>query len=296
MYTRSESFFNGYDGAKLFLQKWTSKSTQSESARGTILITHGHAEHSDCYARLIQALDGQSWNFIGWDMRGHGKSEGPRGYAKDFDEYVLDFKTFIDHTLGFFDVHNKPIVLLAHSMGALVQTCALAEKKHLNDIIAGQILSSPLFGVAVEVPAWKDKGASLINALLPKVTLGNEVRNASLTRDLDIIREYEQDTYRHNRMSAGVYLGLKRELERVLSKAGDITIPTLLHMSDNDPIVSSPAAIKFFDALSSANKTLKIFEGAKHELYNDIIRAEVFKTVIDFLKQFVAKSELNPKS
>jgi len=285
MYTRSESFFNGYDGTKLFLQKWSSK-----NPKGTILITHGQAEHSDCYDRLINALAGHSWNFIAWDMRGHGKSEGLRGYAKDFDEYVLDYKIFLDLTLGFFEVHNKPVILLAHSMGGLVQTCALAEKKHLNEIISGQILSSPLFGVAVEVPEWKDKGAGILNSFLPKLTLGNEIKNDLLTRDLDVIREYEQDTYRHGRISAGVYLGFKREFQRIIGKASDITIPTLLHISDNDPVVSSASALEFFDALGSSNKIIKIFEGGKHELYNDTIRAEVFKVLIDFLKQFIAKS------
>lgn len=282
MYNRSETFFTGYDGTKLYLQNWI-----TPDAKGTILITHGQAEHSDCYTRLIDALDGQGWNFIAWDLRGHGKSEGVRGYAKDFDEYVLDYKIFLDFALGLFEVHSKPIVLLSHSMGCLIQTCALAEKKHLNDIIAGQILSSPLFNVAMEVPEWKDKGAGFINSLIPKLALNNEIKNDLLTRDLDVIREYEQDTYRHGKISAGVYLGFKREFQRILSKAGDITIPTLLHISDNDPVVSTPSALKFFDALASENKTLKIIEGGKHELYNDIVRTEVFKVVIDFLKQFV---------
>lgn len=282
MYTRSETFFTGYDGTKLYLQNWV-----TPDALGTILITHGQAEHSDCYARLIDALDGQGWSFIAWDMRGHGKSEGVRGYAKDFDEYVLDYKIFLDFALGLYEVHSKPIVLLGHSMGGLVQTCALAEKKHLNKIIAGQILSSPLFGVAMEVPEWKDKGAGFINSLIPKLALTNEIKNDSLTRDLDVIREYEQDTYRHGKISAGVYLGFKREFQRILSKAGDITIPTLLHISDNDPVVSTDSALKFFDALSSENKTLKIIESGKHELYNDIVRDEIFKVVIDFLKQFI---------
>jgi alpha-beta hydrolase superfamily lysophospholipase len=287
MYKRSESFFNGYDGTKLFLQSWS-----TENAKGTILFTHGQAEHSECYLRLINALDGQGWNFIGWDLRGHGKSEGIRGYAKEFDEYVLDYKLFLDLTLGLFDVHSKPVVLLAHSMGALVQTCALAEKKNLNEIIAGQILSSPFFGVAVEVPEWKDKGASFINSLLPKLALSNEIKNNLLTRDLDVIREYEQDAYRHGRISAGVYLGFKREFQKNLSRASDIIIPTLMHISDNDPVVSSPCALKFFDNLASSNKTLKIIEAGKHELYNDTIRSDVFKVVIDFLKQFIKPEEV----
>jgi alpha-beta hydrolase superfamily lysophospholipase len=278
MYTRSESFFSGYDGAKLYLQKWT-----VENSVGTILITHGQAEHSDCYLRLINALDGQKWNFIGWDLRGHGKSEGLRGYAKDFDEYVLDYNIFLELCLGFSETKNRPIVLLGHSMGGLIQTCSLSEKKKNN--IAGQILSSPLFGVAVAVPEWKDKGAGLLNSLLPKLTMGNEIKNDMLTRDLDVMREYEQDTYRHNRISSGVYLGFKREFKRILSRAAEITVPTLMHISDNDPIVSSESALKFFDAIASPQKTLKIVEGGKHELYNDTVRAEVFKFVIEFLQQ-----------
>ncbi|AGH96195.1 alpha/beta hydrolase [Pseudobdellovibrio exovorus] len=279
MYKRSESFFNGYDGCKLFLQKWI-----TDNAKGTVFITHGQAEHSDCYQRLINALEGQGWNFIGWDLRGHGKSEGIRGYAKDFDEYVLDFNIFLEHGLKLPEVQGKPVVLLAHSMGGLIQTCALTEKTSYS--ADAQILSSPLFGVAVEVPEWKDKGAGFVKALVPKLTLGNEIKTEQLTRDIDIMREYEQDTYRHNRISAGVYLGFKREFNRILSRATDIRIPTLMHISDNDPVVSSESALKFFDAIACENKTLKIFEGGKHELYNDTIRVDVYRVVIDFLKQF----------
>ena len=282
MYKRSESFFNGHDGTKLHLQKWG-----VENAKGTILITHGQAEHSDCYLRLIEAFEGQGWNFIGWDLRGHGKSEGLRGYSKDFDDYVLDFKIVLDSCLKFSEVQDKPLVLLAHSMGALIQSCALSEKTYPQ--VTAQVLSSPLFGVAVEVPEWKDKGAGFINSLLPKVTLSNEIKNEDLTRDVTIMREYEQDTYRHNRISAGVYLGFKREFKKIFARAGNIHLPTLLHISDKDPVVSSESAMKFFDALASENKLLKIFEGGRHELYNDNVRHDVYKVVIDFLKQFISK-------
>jgi alpha-beta hydrolase superfamily lysophospholipase len=280
MYKRAESFFNGYDGTKLFLQKWT-----ASGAKGTILITHGQAEHSECYNRLVNGLEGEGWSFIGWDMRGHGKSEGLRGYAKDFDEYVLDFKVFVEHCLKMPEVAGKPVVLLAHSMGGLVQTCGLGEKSFPD--VTAQVLSSPLFGVAVDVPEWKDKSAGFLKAFLPKITLGNEVKNTDLSRDIEIVREFEMDTYRHGRISPGVYLGFKREFPKVLSYAAKITIPTLLHISDKDPVVSSPAAIQFFDALASKNKLLKIVEGGKHELYNDIVRQEIYAVVTDFLKQFI---------
>jgi len=280
---RSESFFKGYDGAKLFMQSW-----EPQNACGTIIFTHGQAEHSECYNRLIQGFqnhpDGQRWSFIGWDMRGHGRSEGIRGYAKDFDEYVLDYKIFLELCLKTSLVQNKPIVILAHSMGGLVQTCALHDKKY--DSIQAQVLSSPLFGVSVPVPTWKDTGSVLVNTLFPKLTLGNEIKNEQLTRDPEVIREYEKDTYRHNKISSGVYLGFKREFEKVIAHAQEITLPTLLHISDNDPVVSSPMAIKFFENLKSEYKDLKIVEGGTHELYNDIARDEVIEHVINFCNQF----------
>jgi alpha-beta hydrolase superfamily lysophospholipase len=125
--------------------------------------------------------------------------------------------------------------------------------------------------------------------LLPKITLGNEIANDALTRDVEVMREYEQDTYRHGRISSGVYLGFKREFQKVFSHAAHIHLPTLLHISDNDPVVSSECALKFFDNLASPNKMLKIFEGARHELYNDTVRSDAFAAVAEFLKQFISR-------
>ena len=283
-YSRSESFFKGHDQTKLFLQAWT-----RPDAVGTVFFTHGQAEHSDCYQRLINGLeqikDTKKWNFVGWDLRGHGRSDGLRGYAHDFDDYVLDFELFVETSLKFDFVKNKSVIFLAHSMGGLIQTCALLEKKYAEHFpqIKGQILSSPLFDVSVPVPQWKDSGAEILNKLFPKITLGNEIKNEMLTRDPAVIREYEKDTYRHNKISSGVYLGFKREFQRCAQRAQDIEIPTLLILSDKDPIISSTAAMKIFDLFSSNDKSLKIFEGARHEIFNDTCREEAFKSVQNFL-------------
>lgn len=279
---RSESFFRGYDQTKLYLQKW-----DADNSCGTILFNHGQAEHSDCYNRLIDGFQkneqGKNWSFIGWDMRGHGKSEGMRGFAKDFDEYVLDYHLFLDECLRIDSVKNKPVMLLGHSMGGLVQSCALREKKY--DQFKAQVLSSPLFGISQPIPAWKESGSEILNALLPKVTLGNEITNEQLTRDPEVIKEYEQDTYRHNKISSGVFLGFKREFDKIASTAGSITLPTLLHISDDDPVVSTAQAKLFFENLATADKVLKIYDGGKHELYNDIVRNDVYNVVIDFINK-----------
>ena len=283
MYQRSELFFSGYDNAKLFLQKWS-----VTNSAGTILFTHGQGEHSDCYHRLIAGFENTGWNFIGWDLRGHGRSDGIRGYAQDFNEYISDYDCFLKTALPLTEVKNKPVILLAHSMGGLIQTCAWIKKSYAEEFpnIKAQVLSSPLFGVAITVPAWKDAGASLMHRLAPKITLGNEIKNEDLTRDKNVIREYEIDTYRHDRISSAVYLGFKREFPSVAEHAAEINLPTFLTVSDKDPVVSSEAALKIFDLFSTQIKGLKIVEDAKHELFNDTCRNEVIAAVVEFANQF----------
>lgn len=281
MLIRAEKFFKGFDQTKLFLQTW-----ENAQAQASVLITHGQAEHSDAYLRLVAGLTKHlPLNFVAWDLRGHGKSDGIRGYAGDFDHYVLDYDCFIEQALNLPLIQNKPLFILGHSMGGLIQTCALVEKKY-NQFKA-QILSSPLFGLELPVPVWKSSAADLLNKYVPKLTLSNEIKFDRLTRDPSVIREYEKDLYRHEKISTGVFLGIKREVEKIKSRGADVTIPTFLNISDHDPIVSTPEAVHFFESISAKEKNLKLIEGGKHELYNDTCREEVFAAVADFLQEHI---------
>jgi alpha-beta hydrolase superfamily lysophospholipase len=281
MLTRAEKFFKGFDKTKLFLQTW-----ENPKAKATVLITHGQAEHSDAYLRLVDGLSQHlDLNFIGWDLRGHGKSDGLRGYAADFDNYVLDYDCFVEEVMNLPLIKNKPIFVLGHSMGGLIQSCALVEKKYTQ--FAAQVLSSPLFGLELPVPVWKSSAADLVNRFIPKLTLGNEIKFDRLTRDLSVISEYEKDLYRHDKISTGVFLGIKREVDKIKSRGPDITLPTFLNISDHDPIISTKDALEFFESIGSLDKRLKMIEGAKHELYNDTCREEVFQAVAEFLKEHI---------
>ncbi len=278
---RAEKFFKGSDDTKLFLQTW-----ENPQAEATILITHGQAEHSECYLRFIHGVSQHlNLNFIAWDMRGHGKSDGQRGYAKDFNNYVSDYELFVQEALSLPFRGNRPVFALAHSMGALVQTCALVQNKYSE--FKAQILSAPLFGLDIPIPPWKESAAGLIQQFVPKLTLSNEIKYEYLTREIEIIKEYEKDTYRHSKISPAVFLGMNRESHNMLTRAQEIHLPTYLTMSDSDPIVSTKAAITFFEALGTQEKKLKIINGAKHELFNDTCREEVFKSVAEYCLPYI---------
>lgn len=275
-YKVSEGHFKGIKNADLYFQHW-----DNPRARGTLIITHGHGEHSDCYSRVVSALKDDAWSIYAWDMRGHGKSEGARGYASSFDDYCGDFVEFLKMVLAEPEVKKGPVVLLAHSMGGLVQTKTLLQHPEFKP--DALIYSSPLFGVGVEVPAFKRIGAEWLAKLAPRVTLWNEITNEHVTRDPEIIRELEQDPYRHARICAPVYLGFLETFKYVHEHAGDLKFKTLFQISDKDPVISSAEAIRFFEHLGSPEKEIKIYKDARHEIYNDIIREQAFEDMRKFL-------------
>lgn len=284
MSRRHEGFLKGHGGVTLFFQIW-----ESPKAEGTVVISHGQAEHSECYQRLVDAFAAEGrWNFWCWDLRGHGRSEGKRGYASSFEDYVLDARAFYRQALNDDRVKGKPVVLLGHSMGAAIQLKTLIEKPGME--VDAQVCSAPFLGLSMPVPAWKIKAATVLNVVAPKTTMWNEIRNEQLTRDPDVIREFEQDVLRHDRISPGVFLGFQPAFDFIRERAGGIQIPTLFQLPERDPVVSTPVGLEVFEKLGSPWKELKVYgDGARHEMYNDVHRAAVFADLKTFLDAVLAK-------
>lgn len=284
MYHRSEGYFEGFDGSHLFYQKWS-----AHKPRATLIITHGQAEHSGCYQRLIQFIKDHmpemQFEIYAWDLRGHGRSDGLRGYADDFNDYVKDYTIFLKH-LGL-EKSTRPLYLFGHSMGGLIQFRALCNE-HAFPVTA-QILSAPMFGISVQIPPYKEKAASLVRLLAPKLTLGNEISFEDLTRDIDVLREYEQDTLRHDRIAAGVFLGSQNAMSECRIMAPRVKIPTLLVMSEHDPVTNTPAALDILERMESPNTKSFLVADGKHELINDIDRESVFQEIKKFLLQAPAE-------
>ena len=275
-YQRFEGWFQSFDSTKIYYQGW-----ETQKPKLSIFFTHGQGEHSDCYHRVIEHFKGHGINFYGWDMRGHGRSEGLRGYANQFQDYISDYQIFLD-TLLKRAPSQKPVMLLAHSMGGLVQLSGLLERSQENFL--GQILSAPLLGVAVNVPPVKKHGAELLSKFLPKLTLGNEVKNEMLTRDPDIMREFDKDTLRHGRISSGVYLGFLKQFEVVNARAGEMKLPTLFVCPEKDPVVDTQATLQFENQMGAENKKIILYgQEAKHEMFNDLHRQDVYKDVESFI-------------
>jgi acylglycerol lipase len=101
-----------------------------------------------------------------------------------------------------------------------------------------------------------------------------------------VVKEYQADVLRHNRICSGVYLGALHSFDFVQQRADKLVIPTLVQIADKDQVANSIAAETFF-AHMTCEKTLKVYPGHKHELYNDLGREEVFADLNAFLDPYL---------
>ncbi len=278
MTTRTEGGFTGHDGAELFYQTW-----MASEARGTLVLTHGISEHSESYDRFFaKHMAQRGFNVIGWDLRGHGRSHGKRGYVDAFRSYSDDLRAF----LGFLEKEGKlslPYCLVGHSMGGLITL------KHLVDHgpggAAGLCLSAPLLGLALAVPPLKDAAARMLLRLAPTVTLRNEFRYEDLSRDPGMLDAYKRDPLRHEKISPTLYFGILETIALVKTQGAKIRLPTLMQLAGREKVVSTPEAKAFFETIGSTSKRLIVYEESVHEIFNDLDRERVFADFEAFLKE-----------
>lgn len=277
---RGESYFKGLRGSDLFYQTWT-----EPKARGTLVWTHGIGEHSESYTRLAEGLEGSGWNLAVPDLRGHGRSAGPRGVVHEFSDYRDDLDAFLRHL----DLakEGRPWILGGHSMGALIVLTWCLEDHDSSP--AAVVLSSPLLGLRVKVPAFKKKAASLLAQYAPTLTLFNELKPHQLTRDSKVLDEYARDPLRHDRISAPLYMGMLAAMSHVQENAAQIQLPLLIQAAGDDEIVDLGSTQEFFKNLASPQKKMEIYERFRHEIFNEIDRAHVFKDLRRWLELWTPK-------
>jgi lysophospholipase len=279
MSLKLEGHFYSSDKVKLHYKYWP-----NSNAKKTLVVTHGQAEHGGCYHRLVEALKGLPLNIICWDLRGHGRSQGQRGYVKSFQQYIFDLNSLVEFIQTESLLDDKDLLFFGHSMGGLIQLSYLADQCERN--FCANLLSSPMLGLTVEVPLYKDIAALAANLLLPQLTLFNEIEYHNLTSDESVIQEMMADNLRHDRISPAAYLGSLESIELLRKKIGNINVSTLIQLPEYDPVVDSESTKAFFSLMKGISKKKLIFyKNRKHEIINDIGREEVFSDLIQFIEK-----------
>ena len=77
---------------------------------------------------------------------------------------------------------------------------------------------------------------------------------------------------------------LLKTMQRVTSEATEITLPILLVQGSQDRLVNPDGARMLYNTVNSADKTIKIYDGLYHEIFNEPERAQVLGDVEAWLE------------
>lgn len=109
--------------------------------RAQVIVVHGLGDHcrSMPYRNLSEALLAQGFAAYGFDLRGHGQSEGPRMYAEAWTNLRDDLKCFVQLVREYtadphFQTHTTPR-LAAEALRAMQETRARASSLSLPLLI-----------------------------------------------------------------------------------------------------------------------------------------------------------------
>lgn len=247
--------------------------------KGVVCLVHGMGEHCSRYEFVGKFLSDNGIAMIGYDQRGHGKSEGKRGHTPSYDHLLQGVDNLIHKAKELFP--ELPLVLYGHSMGGnLVLNYVMERKPILNGVIA----SSPWLRLAFEPPAIQVKLGHLMKKIYPAFSQSTGLDTKAISRVAEEVRKYESDPLVHDKITAMMFTSVYDAGMRALATPEELELPLLLFHGSADKLTSHDAS-KEFAAKVKSDVTFKTFEGAFHETHNDLCRAEVLQLIKNWVEE-----------
>jgi alpha-beta hydrolase superfamily lysophospholipase len=268
----SEETFEGVGGLEIFVRSWRPEG----KARGAVVINHGFKAHSGLYEWTAQQLVRKQLAVYAHDMRGHGKSKGEPLFVETWADYVGDLAKLVD--LAKQREGAPPTFVLGHSAGGVVATTYALE--HQSEI-AGLICES----FAHELPA-PDFALSVLKGVGHVAPHAHvlKLKDEDFSRDPKFVEQMKNDPLISKKgYEAQTVAELVRADERLKREFPQITLPLIVLHGTDDRAAKPHGSQVFHDRASSKDKTLKLYQGAYHDLLNDVGKEQVMADVAEWI-------------
>lgn len=265
-----EGKFKGHKGLNLYYQCWL----PDGAPKAVLLVVHGLAEHSGRYKNLVNYFVPKGYAAYALDHHGHGKSEGIRSYVDQFTNYLTDLKTFFNMVRK--EHEDAKIFLVGHSMGATIATAYAAE--HQQEL-AGLILSGASLTASPSVSPALLAMAGVVAALAPK--MGVTALDASaISRDKAVVDAYVNDplVFR-GKIPSRMGAELVKIWKKLPGQMPEIKLPMLIMHGSADQLAAPEGSKLLYERASSKDKTLKLYDGFYHEIFNEPEHKQVMADV-----------------
>jgi len=270
----NESSFQSDDGLNIFTRSWHPEGRP----RGVVMLVHGFNSHSGYYTWVADRLAADGLAVYALDLRGRGKSDGERFYVAKFEDYVNDLAKFIEMVKS--REPGLPVYLLGHSAGGVV-SCVYA-LEHQEEL-AGFICES--FAFQVPAPDFALAVFKGLSHVAPHAHI-LRLKNKDFSRDPKAVAAMDQDPLiAHETQPTQTLAEMVRADERLKKGFSTITLPLLILHGTSDKATRPSGSRFFYDNAASTDKTLKLYEGAYHDLLNDTDKTTVMADIKSWIDE-----------
>jgi alpha-beta hydrolase superfamily lysophospholipase len=116
------------DGAELVARHWASIDA---APRAVVVIVHDRGADSTRHAALAARLAAAGYSVYAYDLRGHGRSSGPRGGPDDRKFHVADLDRYVAAIAT--REPGRPILAIGYGFGAKLAAAAHGVDAALTD-------------------------------------------------------------------------------------------------------------------------------------------------------------------
>ena len=277
-----------------------------------MVISHGMAEHIERYDEFANYLLSHDIYTYGHSHRGHGLTAGGRTNLGIIgDNGWMKMKEDLRRTVQFVKKEHPtvPIVLLGHSMGSFLARDYLMDYSEQIDavILTGtgyQPKALLRFGKLVAGIESKIKGTRHRSTLLNDLSFGSYAKKFKdsttsfdwLSRDPEMVAKYIEDPMCGQVHTSGFYYDFFENLIRIIYSPEMLNdrsnMPMLLLSGGSDPVGDFGKGVKktqeAFKHLGY-DTTLKLYDGARHEVLNEINRQEIYEYILGWITDKIFK-------
>ncbi len=212
-----ESSWKSDEGLNFFARGWE----PDQPPRAVVCLVHGLGEHIGRYEHVGAAFAVAGYALLGFDQRGHGKSEGARGHTPSYEALMDDIGSLLAQAGGRYP--GIPRFLYGHSMGGNEVINYVMRR---NPDILGVIATGPWLRLGFQPPSWQVALGRIMNKIAPGSTQASKLDPAALSRDPKVAEAYVNDPLVHDRISARLFVEVYKAGEWALARAAGFSLPS----------------------------------------------------------------------
>jgi acylglycerol lipase len=268
-----EGRLTGERGVPIYHQTWL----PAADPVGVVVIAHGFAEHGGRYAGVAERLVAAGYAVRAADHRGHGRSGGRRTSVVRFADYVADLNTVLSACRKQWP--SLQIFVVGHSMGGLVAlSLAVTHPESLDALV----VSAP-----AACPGEVSRSTIILGKVLSRAVPDLGVLKLPLnriSRDPAVVAAYNADPLVFpTRIRARLGAEMLETMEQVSDGLAGLRLPLLVMQGTEDGLVDPGCGPMVYGRAGSPDKTLKMYDGLWHEIFNEPERDIVLGDLVSWL-------------